>query len=55
MWLADAGAFPTIYLPELIMSMGLPSGRKDGNAHRLSSAAAGAEMCSMEEGIGVPS
>ena len=39
------------------MSMGLHvlSGRKDGNAHRLSSAAAGTEMCSMDEGIGVPS
>ena len=42
---------------ELIMSMGLHvlSGRKDGNVHRLSSAAAGTEMCSMDEGIGVPS
>ena len=41
-------------LPELIMSIGPLYDRKDGNAHFLPSAAAGIEMCSMEEGIGVP-
>ena len=52
MWLAD---FPHD-LPELIMSMGLTTIRPERRErHRLSSAAAGTEMYSMEEGIGVPS
>lgn len=38
-------------LRELIMSIGPLCDRKDGNAHRLPFAAAGTEMCSMEEGL----